>query len=58
MKEFMGSRWMVTDYEMNERPAYWINGLVADFCHQGIIKFMRCLVKCPSHNVYTVYTEK
>jgi hypothetical protein len=36
--------------EVKETVMDWLNGLVADFYDEGIIKLVQCLDKCLNHN--------
>jgi hypothetical protein len=37
---------MATDEEEKETVTDWLNGLVADFCDEGIVQLVQCLDKC------------
>jgi hypothetical protein len=38
-------KWMATDEEVEETVTDWLNGLVANFCDEGIVKIVQRLDK-------------
>jgi hypothetical protein len=50
MKQFLSSKWMAVDEEVEETVMDCLNGLMANSCDEGIVKLVPHLGKCLSCN--------
>jgi hypothetical protein len=49
LKEFLGGKQMATD-EVRETLMDGLNGLIANFCDDGIVDLVQRVIRCLNHN--------